>query len=397
MWKLTSTSTNDSWTLWIEPQLSLFVFSLSSLLSVSASLFFLVQMYAHCIGSRADQSSVSHSSHVARACVILSWVLFLISSTSPFTSSFFFIISLITLLFPLSDTFNFHDVVDKYRAHLLPRTLAPLPRTSLAQVMSPTSTTSRRLMNTTPRNPRFPWWLPLRRRHHRQDAPWRVPKTSRSHWRRRPVIQSGVASQSWQNGETRCLHLWLRSFKCPRNSETQLSKWTDEDSSKVTKRADSRWLSSRDSKTRSPGRVRQKKCSKVEWNDWVAKRRNLSISSRRRTTSRRSSTSWWAIIGTKSGTSWSSCEEKSRWAGRIEEVSEPQLRHYCEKKIGRGSRHYPWTHWQDTGITEWNSLHEWFKRFSGCWINSQWNFPRYQSTCVFPTSSSSWWNAEPVL
>ena len=171
---------------------------------------------------------------------------------------FFLIISLITLLFLLPDTFNFHDVVDKYPAHLLLRTLAPLPRTSLPQVMSPTSTTSRRLMNTTPRNPRFPWWLPLRRRHHRQDAPWRVPKTSRSHWRRRPVVQSGVVSQSWQNGETRCLHLWLRSFKCPRNSETQLSKWTDEDSSKATKRADSRWLSSRDSKTRIPGRVRQK-------------------------------------------------------------------------------------------------------------------------------------------
>ena len=33
------------------------------------------------------------------------------------------------------------------------RTLAPLPSTTLSQVMSPTTTTSRRLMNTTPRNP----------------------------------------------------------------------------------------------------------------------------------------------------------------------------------------------------------------------------------------------------
>ena len=38
MCKLTNTSTTDSWALWIEPQLSLFVFSLSSLLLVSASL-----------------------------------------------------------------------------------------------------------------------------------------------------------------------------------------------------------------------------------------------------------------------------------------------------------------------------------------------------------------------
>ena len=42
-----------------------------------------------------------------------------------------------------------------------------------------------------------------------------------------------------------------------------------------------------------------------------------------------------------------------------------------------------------------NELYEWFTRFSGCWINSQWKFPRYQPTCVFPTSSNSWRNAEP--
>ena len=29
-------------------------------------------------------------------------------------------------------------------------------------------------------------------------------------------------------------------------------------------------------------------------------------------------------------------------------------------------------------------------------ISTQWTFTLYQSTCVFPTSSSSWWNAEPV-
>ena len=36
-----------------------------------------------------------------------------------------------------------------------------------------------------------------------------------------------------------------------------------------------------------------------------------------------------------------------------------------------------------------NKLYEWVERFS------RWTFPRYQSTCVFPTSSSCWWNAEP--
>ena len=71
------------------------------------------------------------------------------------------------------------------------RTLAPWPRTSLPQVVSPTSTTSRRLMSTTPRNPLAssgPQWLRLRWRHHRQGALRRVPKTSRSLWRRRPIV-----------------------------------------------------------------------------------------------------------------------------------------------------------------------------------------------------------------
>ena len=34
--------------------------------------------------------------------------------------------------------------------------------------------------------------------------------------------------------------------------------------------------------------------------------------------------------------------------------------------------------------------------YSRFWLAStQWTFPRYQSTCVFPTSSNSWWNAKP--
>ena len=40
-------------------------------------------------------------------------------------------------------------------------------------------------------------------------------------------------------------------------------------------------------------------------------------------------------------------------------------------------------------------MYEWFERVSGCWISTQWTFPCYQSTCVFPTSSNSWGNAEP--
>ena len=98
-------------------------------------------------------------------------------------------------------------------------------------------------------------------------------------------------------------------FKHERKPKSWLRKWANQDSSGTTTREKSRWLSSRDSKTRIPGRLWQKKYPKVEWNDRVAKRRNLSCSSRRRTTSTRSTTSSWTFIGTKSRTSWSSCEK----------------------------------------------------------------------------------------
>ena len=37
------------------------------------------------------------------------------------------------------------------------------------------------------------------------------------------------------------------------------------------------------------------------------------------------------------------------------------------------------------------------QKISGCWINSQWKFPRYQSTSVIPTSSNCWRNAKPFF
>ena len=135
------------------------------------------------------------------------------------------------------------------------------------------------------------------------------------------------------------------------------------------------------------------------WNDRVAKRRNLPCSSRRRMTPTRSTTSSWTIIGTKSRTSWSSCQ-KSQWNGRIEAISRLYIWYNCDEKNGRRSRYYLWTHWQDTEIAKWIQLYEWFERFSRCWISrcwisTQWAFARCQSTCVFPTSSNSWRTAKP--
>ena len=41
------------------------------------------------------------------------------------------------------------------------------------------------------------WWFRLRWRHHRPNAPQCVPKTSRSLWKKRPVVLFFVVSQSW--------------------------------------------------------------------------------------------------------------------------------------------------------------------------------------------------------
>ena len=82
-----------------------------------------------------------------------------------------------------------------------------------------------------------------------------------------------------------------------------------------------------------------------------------------------------------------------RWKNwRVEElrVDESSRRRLIEDR-----EHYPWTHSQDSGTTEWSKLYEWFERFSRCWISTQWTIPRYQSTSVFPTCPRSWRIAKP--
>ena len=61
--------------------------------------------------------------------------------------------SLLILFFLLPINFIFHDVVDKFPVHSPMRTLAPLSSTTIPQVMNLTTTTSRRLLNRTSRNP----------------------------------------------------------------------------------------------------------------------------------------------------------------------------------------------------------------------------------------------------
>ena len=63
---------------------------------------------------------------------------------------------------------------------------------------------------------------------------------------------------------------------------------------------------------------------------------------------------------------------------------------YCSmKKTRRGSEHNIGIFLPNTGTAKRNKLYDRFRGFSGCWINSQWKFPRYQSTSVIPTSSDT--------
>ena len=141
----------------------------------------------------------------------------------------FLIISLITLLFLLPDTFNFLNVVNKYPAHIRWLPWHPGRERASHRLWAQRPLHHRGLCRVHPGvlgRTAVLWWLRLRWRHHRQDAPWCVPKASRSLWRRRPVAHFVVVSQSLQNGNTRCLP-WHKSRARSRNSETKLRKRTD--------------------------------------------------------------------------------------------------------------------------------------------------------------------------
>ena len=115
--------------------------------------------------------------------------------------TFLLFISFIFLHFLLPFTFLFLDVVDCNHAHcrwgagspglqeLLHRLWAqrPLHHSFLCRVHPGVRDRAT-----------VPWRLRLRWHHHRSDAPQCVPKTSRSLWRRRPVVLSVVVvNESW--------------------------------------------------------------------------------------------------------------------------------------------------------------------------------------------------------
>ena len=253
-------------------------------------------------------------------------------------------------------------------ALLVMRTLAPLPSTTLSQVMSPTTNTSRRPLKPSSRSPPAtlgprtcmtrrsvttpPAWRSLLHCSPRSEKMMRavdelitfMTKVCRPVSRRRlSVIERG--DPLWNS----LIH-WSQTSEKIRAAAQKMSKsrffWNDKESRfSLTVKHRFKNTSSRPIMTEEV------------FKNWMEssslKEEKFIVLIRRRTTSTRSTISSWTIIGTKSGSSWSSWE-KSQWDGRIEAISRFNIRHNCEEKIGRRSRYYPWTYRQDSGITEWN-------------------------------------------
>ena len=261
------------------------------------------------------------SSHRHRHVSCARWVT--LSSTSPFTS--------LPISSSLSSsctsycrfTFYFLDVVDYNHAHcrwgpgspgqkeLLHRLWAqrPLHHGGLCRVhpgVFKRATVQRRLR---------PRW-----HHHRSDAPQRVPKTSRSLRRRRPVVLSVVVvnESRYKTGKPRCLP-WRKS--CARSRKFRGQNSESEQNRTLLDRQREQILADCQAEIQKhefQADYDRRSIQKIEWNDRVAARRTSSCLSRR-TTSTRSSTSSWTVFEAKKGFSWSSWE-KSQWHGRIEAI-----------------------------------------------------------------------------
>ena len=144
-------------------------------------------MYAHCGSSLSLRSSTSHL-HVS--CAL--WALLLISSTSPFTSSLpsSSLLSPCCSCCPTSST-SLMSWINTLRTSAEDHGTLAKNDSSTGYQPNDHFITEAGVF----KRAAVPWWLRLRWRHHRSDAPQCVPKTSRSLWRRRLVVLSVVVSQ----------------------------------------------------------------------------------------------------------------------------------------------------------------------------------------------------------
>ena len=232
-------------------------------------------------------------------------------------------ISLIFLLFLLPYTFCFLDVVDNKPAHFR-WGAGPPGQKELPQVMSPTTTSSRRLMSNTPRSP----WLsngslktsttmtsPSVRRSlmRAEDEPITLKKKAC-----RPVCRRQSVVIERRNLLFADLCRALKKLRGKTLKANRLGLfWTDTGSN-----------SSLTVKRRFENTNSRLIMTEEVYKNWMKR------SSRRKKNFivlTRSSTSSWTAIEAKLGSSWSSWE-KSQWNGRIEAISGFYIRHNCKKK-----------------------------------------------------------------
>ena len=89
------------------------------------------------------------------------------------------------------------------------------------------------------------------------------------------------------------------------------------------------------------------------------------------------------IIAATTGFSWSSSARSYETEG-IAKIPKFYLRWVRPEEIHWGSEDYYGIIWKTSRTTEWSKLHEWYQGFSGCWVDLQWKFTRYQSTWIIP-------------
>ena len=386
MRKPTSTS-NDSWKLWIEPQLSSSVFVVSLLLVVSVIvpwLFFLVQMYAHCFGSRADKRSSSHSSHIARACVISLWVLFLVSSTPAFTSS----PSSSSLWSPCCSCCSTLQTSTVWWTNTLRTSaedLGTLAENVPPQVMSPTTTSSRKLMSITPKS-QWP-----------SNGSLETSTTMTSPSVRRSLTRAEDEPITPKKKACRpvCRRQWVMKERVnPLFAVTRVT-------SKVTKfrgktlKANSLGLSWTDKGSKSSlpvKRILKSTNSKLIMTEEIYKKLSETIESQKEEICR-------AHQGDERCRQDHQLihEQLLKQKRDLREIHEKSLSEMVELKRFQGSTFDTIAkrkfvedrdtilelNWQETRIAEWYQLYVRFRRFSKCWIRTQWTFPRCQWTCVF--------------
>ena len=177
-----------------------------------------------------------------------------------------------------------------------------------------------------------PWRLRQRWHHHRSDVPQYVPKTSRSFWRRN--LQSCLSSSSMSHDKTWkpviCSDYVTNKVKKFRDKTLKANKlglfWTK-------RRSNPRWLSSGNSKTRTPGWLWQKKKTKIKWNDRVAAKKNFTTL-KLKNCNDEITNFFVKSCCSKTGSSWSSWESPNK----MKELKRFRLPHSTQSQEEDGSK-----------------------------------------------------------